>query len=126
GMSISSTIRSDPPVPRQMRQEYACWVSGLVGAVLLTGTVCQVRGGATITEIHGFDNHFNPSSLLQTEDGSFYGTIAGATNCGMIFRIAPNGSLSSFYPLREENELKEPLGAIGNIITQFVAPASVP
>jgi len=86
-----------------MRQEYACWVSGLVGAVLLTGTVCQVRGGATITEIHGFDNHFNPSSLLQTEDGSFYGTIAGATNCGMIFRIAPNGSLSSFASLNGKN-----------------------
>src|SRR5438128_1129906 len=101
-MRLSSTIRFFPSGPRQLREENPCWFAALVGGVLLTGAVCQVRG-ATITEVHAFENKFNPSSLLQTDDGSFYGTIAGATNSGMVFRIASDGSLTSFAEFNGTN-----------------------
>src|SRR5439155_20748934 len=43
-MNISSTIRFFPSGPRQLREENPCWFAALVGGVLLTGAVCQVRG----------------------------------------------------------------------------------
>lgn len=47
--------------------------------------------GATITQVYAFQNSFNPSTLLQGNDGNFYGTLSGSVNTGLLFRVTAQG-----------------------------------
>jgi uncharacterized repeat protein (TIGR03803 family) len=59
----------------------------------------------TLASFHG-TNGANPSSgLLQTQDGSFYGTtIGGGTfNLGTVFKMSPNGLLTNLTSFNRTN-----------------------
>ncbi len=47
---------------------------------------------AGVTEVYAFDNYFNPSTLLLAADGKFYGTLSGAVNTGVVFRVTAGGT----------------------------------
>lgn len=56
----------------------------------------------TFTTLHSFDSTDggnSASALIQAKDGNFYGTTttAGSNGGGTIFRITPNGTLTTLY-----------------------------
>jgi len=74
------------------------------------GTVFKVTPAGVLTTLHSFDltEGENPNGLVLGDDGNFYGTTylggAGtycgfvtASGCGTVFRITPEGSLTTLY-----------------------------
>ncbi len=70
------------------------------------GTVFKITSSGVLTTLHAFcsqpsctDGNQPQSALVQAKDGNFYGTtIAGGKNgVGTIFRITPNGALTTLY-----------------------------
>jgi uncharacterized repeat protein (TIGR03803 family) len=69
----------------------------------LLGGIILDSHGAEISEVYGFENYYNPSSLLLAADGALYGTVSGALNTGMVFRVTLNGGFTSFAGLTPTN-----------------------
>jgi uncharacterized repeat protein (TIGR03803 family) len=71
------------------------------------GTVFRIDTGGSLTNLHSFnssDGRAPTSSLVQGNDGNFYGTTSfGGTStncnggCGTVFRIDPSGNLAVLY-----------------------------
>ena len=66
------------------------------------GTVFRITPGGTLTTLHSFSggtDGLGPNALLQSADGSFYGTAqgGGADQNGTIFKITPGGTLTTVY-----------------------------
>ncbi len=70
------------------------------------GTVFEITANGTLTTLYSFcpqphcvDGANPQAGLVQTTDGSFYGTTAGggANNSGTVFNITPSGTLTSLY-----------------------------
>lgn len=72
------------------------------------GSVFEVSPDGVVTTIHSFDleDGANPSSpLIEASDGDLYGTTVsggsgpecGTSRCGTIFRITPEGKLTTLY-----------------------------
>jgi uncharacterized repeat protein (TIGR03803 family) len=68
------------------------------------GTVFRISPSGSETNLHSFGDSdgANPyAGLVQGSDGDFYGTTySGGTNqcgCGTVFRISPDGSLTTLY-----------------------------
>lgn len=66
------------------------------------GTVFRITPGGTLTTLHSFSggtDGLGPNALLQSADGSFYGTAqgGGADQNGTIFKITPGGTLTTLY-----------------------------
>jgi uncharacterized repeat protein (TIGR03803 family) len=78
------------------------------------GTVFRVTLEGKETVLHAFrggmlDGVHPTSSLLQSSDGTLYGTTSGGGNdidigVGTVFQIVPNGQLRMLYAFRDENE----------------------
>jgi uncharacterized repeat protein (TIGR03803 family) len=67
------------------------------------GTVFRITTGGTLTTLHSFDladGAYPYGSLVQANDGDFYGTTSyGGTNNihGTVFRITPHGRLTTLH-----------------------------
>ena len=71
------------------------------------GTVFKITPGGKLTTIYGFcaqgsacmDGNAPSASLVQAASGDFYGTTygGGAYDSGTIFKITPNGTLTTLY-----------------------------
>lgn len=72
------------------------------------GSVFKMTPTGAFTTLYSFDcygllscpNQAGPSGLAQSADGSFYGTNTGgnsASDVGTVFRITPNGTLTTLY-----------------------------
>jgi len=71
------------------------------------GVVFKVSPSGVLTVLHNFDGpdgFYAQGALVQATDGNFYGTTKlGGTitcvvsNCGTIFKITPNGTLTVLY-----------------------------
>ncbi len=72
------------------------------------GTVFKITPSGTLTTLHSFCSQSNPNctdgfgpqaGLVQANDGKLYGTTAngGANNYGTIFKISPQGALTTLY-----------------------------
>ena len=82
------------------------------------GTVFRISPSGSFTNLHLFNNSDGAlpyAGLVQGSDGNFYGaTQFGGTNlcgCGMVFRISPNGSLTTVYSF-SHNDGQEPQGGL--------------
>jgi len=69
------------------------------------GTVFRITPGGTLTTLHNFCVQ-RPSctdgatpTVMQANDGNFYGTTSsgGANNIGTVFRLTPDGTLTTLY-----------------------------
>ncbi len=64
------------------------------------GTIFKITPGGTLTTLHRFsggaDGSFPVSGLVLDIDGNFYGTTTGggATNEGVVFKMAPDGTVT--------------------------------
>jgi len=70
------------------------------------GMVFKITPGGTLITLHSFngtDGSYSQAGLVQATDGNFYGTTSGGgTNCypyecGTVFKITPNGTLTTLY-----------------------------
>jgi uncharacterized repeat protein (TIGR03803 family) len=78
------------------------------------GTVFRVTLEGRESVLYAFrggmlDGVHPASSLLQSSDGTLYGTTSGGGNdidigAGTVFKIAPNGQQSTLYAFRDESE----------------------
>ncbi len=68
---------------------------GVFSSLLALG----VKADAVFQTLHSFGGAASLAPLIQTSDGSFYGTTVagGASNFGGIFRVAGNGVYTSLY-----------------------------
>jgi uncharacterized repeat protein (TIGR03803 family) len=80
------------------------------------GTVFKISTNGALTSLYSFtggDDGASPNGLVQGSDGNFYGTTSygGNTNrtyfvqgCGTVFKISPNGFLTSLYSFNSTND----------------------
>jgi uncharacterized repeat protein (TIGR03803 family) len=74
------------------------------------GTVFKITPGGTLTTLysfHGADGSIPEAGLLQATDGNFYGTtedggasnacVTGIYGCGTVFKISPEGKLTTLH-----------------------------
>ncbi len=73
------------------------------------GTVFKITPGGTLTTLHSFagppgEGREPWAGLIQGSDGNFYGTtaegganICGVVECGTVFKITPNGTLTVLH-----------------------------
>src|SRR5215831_11555732 len=77
------------------------------------GTIFKITPEGTLTTIYAFCSQTNcadgfaPNALALATDGNFYGTTFGGgnnntacnsgTGCGTVFKLAPNGTLTTIY-----------------------------
>jgi uncharacterized repeat protein (TIGR03803 family) len=73
------------------------------------GTVFKITAAGTLTQLRSFnitDGAYPTGGLIQATDGNFYGTTnQGGTisyctdsqGCGTVFKISPNGTLTTLY-----------------------------
>jgi uncharacterized repeat protein (TIGR03803 family) len=92
------------------------------------GTVFSVTTDGTLTTLHSFasgEGNFPYGALIQATDGNFYGTTAGGgsgadcTNdgsCGTIFKITPQGTLTTLYNFCEQVNCADGFGPRGSLI----------
>jgi uncharacterized repeat protein (TIGR03803 family) len=74
----------------------------------------------TFTSLHSFDftdGQFPYAGLVQATDGNLYGTVVsgGANGAGTVFKIAPHGTLTTFYSFCSQTGCTdggEPWGAL--------------
>ena len=81
------------------------------------GTVFKVTPTCVYTTIHSFDgtDGANPySTLIQTIDGSFYGTtyLGGASDEGTVFKVTSKGSLTSLHSFNGVSDGDEPTAGL--------------
>src|SRR5215469_2137500 len=78
------------------------------GGVHDRGTVFKITPEGTLTTLHSFaatEGYFPVASLVEGRDGNFYGVTTsgglkcGTGTCGTIFRITPQGSLTTIHKL---------------------------
>jgi|KBSMisStandDraft_5_1062788.scaffolds.fasta_scaffold54210_3 uncharacterized repeat protein (TIGR03803 family) len=84
------------------------------------GTVFKLATDGTLTQLHSFsggnDGRYpQNSSLIKDGTGNLYGTTPSGgdpvCSCGIVFKIAPNGSESILYTFTRKT-LGEPLGGL--------------
>ncbi|MGA9304306.1 MAG: choice-of-anchor tandem repeat GloVer-containing protein, partial [Candidatus Sulfotelmatobacter sp.] len=89
-----------------------------------SGTVFRMSSAGTLTTLYSFcaqtncpDGSQPYAGLVQGSDGNFYGTAAGGGthNGGTVFKITPEGKLTTLYQFCSETDCKDgdqPYGAL--------------
>jgi uncharacterized repeat protein (TIGR03803 family) len=84
------------------------YVTAMLGGARDRGSVARVSLDGQVTVLHSFDRHrqgLNPQhGLIWASDGFFYGSTmaGGAVNQGTIFRMAPDGTLTTLHSFVRE------------------------
>jgi uncharacterized repeat protein (TIGR03803 family) len=83
------------------------------------GTVFKITPSGTLTTLHGFcsqascpDGEDPVAGLIQAANGDLYGTtyLGGANSAGTIFKITPNGALTTLYSFCSQSGCKDGAG----------------
>ena len=89
---------------------------------MLCGTVFRITPDGTLTTLYNFcslpnctDGTF-PTGLIQAKDGNFYGTTfeSGANGGGTVFRITPDGALTTLYNFCSQRNCADGSGPLAN------------
>jgi uncharacterized repeat protein (TIGR03803 family) len=97
------------------------------GGMYGLGTVFSATTGGTLTTLHSFASTEGNSpfgGLIQATDGNLYGTTAnggsGANctsgNCGTVFKITPQGTLTTLYNFCEQTNCADGYYPRGSLI----------
>jgi uncharacterized repeat protein (TIGR03803 family) len=88
------------------------------------GTVFKITPQGKLTTIYSFcsqsgctDGSEPYAGLVQGTDGNFYGTteFGGANNGGTVFKLTPNGTLTTLYSFCSQNDCADGEGPLGLI-----------
>ena len=81
------------------------------------GTIFKITSAGVFTRLHSFsggnDGADPAGPLVQGVDGNFYGTTpwGGAGHCGTVFRVTPNGDLTTLHAFTGEDG-SQPFGGL--------------
>jgi uncharacterized repeat protein (TIGR03803 family) len=93
-----------------------------LGGPLSYGTVFKITPKGTLTNLYYFlggPDGANPyDGLVQGSDGSFYGTASsgGAFNGGTVFRVTPEGSLTTLYSFCAQSDCADGMNPEGGLV----------
>jgi uncharacterized repeat protein (TIGR03803 family) len=97
-----------------------------LGGAHSDGTIFKITPSGTLTTLHSFDSTDGAqprAGLVQGTNGNFYGTTEfggkGASctgNCGTLFEITPNGTLTTLYNFCSITGCKDGCYPNGNLI----------
>ena len=79
------------------------------------GTVFKIAPSGILTTVYSFtggnDGAYPEAGLVQGSDGNFYGTTTsgGTNNAGTVFKISPNGALTTLYSFTGGNDGANPM-----------------
>jgi uncharacterized repeat protein (TIGR03803 family) len=83
-----------------------------------SGIVFKISPNGALTSLYSFtggeDGRAPSGGLVQGSDGNFYGTTAygGTNNMGTVFKISPNGALTSLFSFTGTNDDSYPNGLV--------------
>ena len=89
--------------------------------ILAAGILCSpiTRGASqtvtTLARLGGDPNGYHPrAGLIAGGDGDFYGTTeaGGPPNCGTVYKVAPDGTLTTLYAFTGGSDGANPIGAL--------------
>ena len=93
-----------------------------IGGTIGQGTVFEVAPNGTETVLYSFcslancsDGAMPVASLIEDRAGNFYGTASsggGATDCGVVFKIAPGGAETVIYAFQGGSDGCSPTGSL--------------
>jgi uncharacterized repeat protein (TIGR03803 family) len=119
----SAAIEGNATAPGQT----SCW--RLIGAVAFICAVMTMSAHAqtltTLTSFNGMDGFEPESPLAQGPDGSFFGTapVGGNSNsrcvpdgCGTIFKITPDGAVTTVYRFCSLANCDDGIGPVGGLV----------
>jgi uncharacterized repeat protein (TIGR03803 family) len=106
-VSFNGTNGADPTAPLVQGTDGNFYGTTGLGGTNDRGTVFKMTPSGMLTTLYNFcsqspppckDGAF-PNGLVQATDGNFYGTtqLGGANGYGTVFKITPNGMLSTIY-----------------------------
>ena len=93
------------------------------GGTYTNGTVFQISPNGALTSLYSFtggNDGSGPNGLAQGSDGNFYGTTSQGGSYpgpyggggGTVFKISPNGALTSLYSFTGGNDGAQPLAGV--------------
>ncbi len=100
----------------------------VTGGLNNLGTVFSLTTGGTLTTLHSFastEGNVPYAGLIQATDGNFYGTTVGGGSgsyctygggCGTIFKITPQGMLTTLYNFCQQNNCADGFNPIEGLI----------
>ena len=95
------------------------------GGTQNAGTVFKITSSGVLTTLYNFcsaplcaDGNSPSGSLIQANDGNFYGTTyeGGTTSDGTIFKITPNGELTTLYNFCAESPCSDGQWPYGGLV----------
>jgi uncharacterized repeat protein (TIGR03803 family) len=94
------------------------------GGANSAGTVFKITPSGKLTVLYSFCPPSSCSgsepwaSLIQSPNGDFYGTTftGGATDYGTVFKITPNGTLTTLYSFCSQNDCADGLYPVAEVV----------
>jgi uncharacterized repeat protein (TIGR03803 family) len=94
------------------RQTFLCWL--IPGLSVLPSIEAKAQTVTALYSFTGTNTGGRVAGLIQGRDGAFYGTIeaSGSKNLGMVFKIIPNGTLTTLFSFSGDAHGYDPLGGL--------------
>ena len=92
------------------------------GAFNTSGTAFKLAPGGTLSVLHSFargsDGGFPNAGLIMDDAGNLYGTTerGGVDDHGVVFKISPDGQLTTLYAFRGGSDGERPRGVIADAL----------
>ena len=92
-----------------------CSIAGCLFLILITASVASsAQDLTTLANFDGTNGSGPNSALVQATDGNFYGTtrLGGANNFGTVFKVTPEGLLTTLYRFCSEQACSDGVGPV--------------
>jgi uncharacterized repeat protein (TIGR03803 family) len=117
--SFAQTDGANPAAGLLQANDGSFYAALLNGGAYGSGTVFRFTSGGTSANLHDFGasstDGLNPAAaLIEASDGNFYGTTSGggANGKGTVFRLTPDGSLTTLYSFGSGSDGSLPLAGL--------------
>ncbi len=104
--------------------------TGYGGVTNWGGTVFKISTKGALTRLHAFttgnDGGLPAAGLVQGSDGNLFGTteLGGTSNCGTVFKITTNGSLTTLHSFHSYDGLQPKAALVQGSDGNFYGTAS--
>jgi uncharacterized repeat protein (TIGR03803 family) len=117
--SFAQTDGANPAAGLLRTGDGSLYAATLNGGAYGSGTIFRLTSDGTSADLHDFGaspaDGLNPAAaLMEAGDGNFYGTTSGGgvSGKGTVFRLTPDGSLTTLYSFGSGNDGSLPLAGL--------------